>query len=196
MLAIVDTGCANLASVDFALARLGAAKIITADPKIIKDADRVIVPGVGAMPFALQALRARGLTDVLQSLTQPVLGICLGMQLLYESSDEGNAKGLGLIGSGVKKMDVGGLPLPHMGWNTLEVLKDDPILDGINSGDYVYFVHSYAAPVGTETIASSVYENPFSAVMRRGNIYGCQFHPERSGEVGAKILTNFLKVTA
>ncbi len=194
MLAIVDTGCANLASVGFAFERLGAGKIITRDAAIIKAADHVILPGVGAMPYAMKQLEARGLVEVLRSLTQPLMGICLGMQLLFDASDEGGAAGLGLMDGTVKQMDTGKLPAPHMGWNTLENLTNDLLLEGVNEGDYVYFVHSYAVPVSDKTLAASTYGDAFSAIIRRGNIYGCQFHPERSGRVGAKILENFLKV--
>ncbi|MEE9272449.1 MAG: imidazole glycerol phosphate synthase subunit HisH [Robiginitomaculum sp.] len=194
MLAIVDTGCANLASVAFAFDRLGADKIITKDRRKIQGADHVILPGVGAMPFAMAALKERGLIEVLQNLKQPVMGICLGLQLLYETSEEGSSNGIGLLAGGAQKMKTGELPLPHMGWNTLEGFKDDNLLQGIEEDAYVYFVHSYAVPCGTETLARCTYANPFSAIIRRGNIYGCQFHPERSGKTGAKILENFLKV--
>ncbi len=194
MLAIVDTGCANLASVGFAFERLGARKVITRDLDIIKSASHVVLPGVGAMPYAMEQLKVRGLVDVLRTLSQPLMGICLGMQLLFEASEEGNTAGLGLMDGKIKLMDTGGLPAPHMGWNTLENLANDPLLAGVNEGDYVYFVHSYAAPVSGETLATSRYGERFSAVIRQGNIYGCQFHPERSGKVGAKILENFLKV--
>ncbi|PHS40511.1 MAG: imidazole glycerol phosphate synthase subunit HisH [Robiginitomaculum sp.] len=194
MLAIVDTGCANLASVGFAFERLGVGKIITQDAKIIASADHVILPGVGAFDFAMAALRERGLVQVLQNLTQPLMGICLGMQMLFDRSEEGVADGLGLITGNIERMDTGNLPAPHMGWNTLEDMAEDPLLAGINAGDYVYFVHSFAVPVQEETIASSTYGQIFSAVIRRGNIYGCQFHPERSGKTGARILANFLKV--
>ncbi len=194
MLAIVDTGCANLASVGFAFERLGARKVITRDLDIIRSASHVVLPGVGAMPYAMEQLKAQGLVDVLRTLSQPLMGICLGMQLLFDGSEEGNAAGLGLVDGKVKLMDTGGLPAPHMGWNTLENLADDPLLAGVNEGDYVYFVHSYAAPVSGGTLATSSYGEQFSAIIRQGNIYGCQFHPERSVRVGAKILENFLKV--
>ncbi len=194
MLAIVNTGCANLASVGFAFERLGVRSIITKDADIIQSADHVILPGVGAMPFAMQALRARRLVSVLQNLTQPLMGICLGMQMLFERSEEGDAEGLGLLQGRIKQMDTDGLPSPHMGWNRLDKLADDPLLAGIGAGDYVYFVHSYAAEISDNTLASCSYGQPFSAVVRQGNIYGCQFHPERSGTVGAQILANFLKV--
>ena len=192
--AIVDTGCANLASVAFAFDRLGASNTVTQDAATIKSADHVILPGVGAMPFAMKQLRARGLVDVLQGLTQPLMGICLGMQMLFGISEEGDASGLGLITGSILQMDPGSAPLPHMGWNTLENLGDDPLLYGVNTGDYAYFVHSFAVPVCNKTLATTSYGQPFSAVVKQANIYGCQFHPERSGQTGAKILANFLKV--
>ncbi len=195
-LVIVDTGCANLASVGFAFDRLGVQKTISADPDIIRAAQRVVLPGVGAAAYAMASLRARGLVDVLQALTQPVLGICLGMQLLFESSQEGNAQGLGLIKGKVGEMDTGSLPSPHMGWNQLRDLADDPLLAGVKQGSYVYFVHSYGVPVSGNTLAACDYGGKFSAIVRSGNIYGCQFHPERSGKTGAQILENFLKVPA
>ena len=194
MLAIVDTGCANLASVGFAFDRLGVRKIITQDAEIIKNADHVILPGVGAMPYAMAQLKARGLVDVLCALTQPLMGICLGMQMLLSGSEEGDAAGLGLVGGTVNQMETKGMPVPHMGWNTLENLTDNSLLSGVNEGDYVYFVHSYAAPVSGKTLATSTYGHTFSAIIQHGNVYGCQFHPERSGSVGAQILENFLKV--
>lgn len=194
MLAIIDTGCANLASVGFAFERLGVRKIITRDADIIKSAHHVVLPGVGAMPYAMEQLKTCGLVEVLRTLTQPLMGICLGMQVLFEESEEGNESGLGLISGSIHQMNTGGLPTPHMGWNTLENLSDDPLLTGVSIGDYVYFVHSYAAPISANTIAVSKYGRSFSAIIRRDNIYGCQFHPERSGTVGAQILENFLKV--
>ena len=192
---IVDTGCANLASVGFAFDRLGIANTITADAQTITSATRVIVPGVGSAPFAMAQLSKRGLVGVLKSLTQPVMGICLGMQLLFKSSDEGDVKGLGLIDEKITKLDTGALPSPHMGWNTLSSVKNDPLLKGVGDGDYVYFVHSYAAPLGPYTLASCAHSSAFSAVIRKDNIYGCQFHPERSGQTGAKILDNFARLS-
>jgi len=194
MLAIVDTGCANLASVGFAFELLGADKIITQDAETIRGADHVILPGVGAFDYAMAALRQRGLVEVLQNLTQPLMGICLGMQMLFEGSEEGEVDGLGLIKGDIKRMDTGGLPAPHMGWNTLQNITDDPLLDGVKTGDYVYFVHSFIAPVQDATLGSSTYGQAFSAIVHKDNIYGCQFHPERSGKTGARILANFLKV--
>jgi glutamine amidotransferase len=193
---IVDTGCANLASVAFACERLGVQPLVTQNPQLVESAEHVILPGVGAMPFAMQALAERGLIAVLQNLSQPLLGICLGMQILFEGSEEGNAKGLGRIKGKASHLQAAGLPLPHMGWNTLQICRDDPLLHGIKSGEYAYFVHSYAVPVTANTLASTQYGEPFSAIVRHGNVYGCQFHPERSGKLGARILRNFLETSA
>jgi len=192
--AIIDTGCANLASVGFAIDRLGVPKTITKDAVVIARADRVILPGVGAAPYAVQQLQALGLMPTIKALTQPVLGICLGMQLIFERSAEGDTSCLGLVDGEINLLDTGGLPSPHMGWNTLEDCADDPLLAGISDGDYVYFVHTYAAPVSTRTLATTSYGSAFSAIVRQNNIYGCQFHPETSGRVGARILKNFMKV--
>lgn len=192
---IVDTGCANLASVGFALDRIGAKKTITKDPKKIKKAKRVILPGVGAAPFAMQNLRERELVETLQNLTQPILGICLGMQLLFNFTEEGEVPALGMVHGRVLDLDTGNQPSPHMGWNTLENVADDPLLKGVNSGDYAYFVHSYAVPIGDYTLASATHGDTFSAIIRQDNIFGCQFHPERSGATGARILENFLKAS-
>ena len=197
-LIIVDTGVANLSSVKFAFDRLGVSAVITDAPETITSADWVILPGVGAAPYAMKTINAKGLTPVLQSLTQPVMGICLGMQLIFETLEEGGSpvKGLGLVPGTIKALDTKGQPSPHMGWNTLTKAKDDPLLEGINDNDYAYFVHSFAAPVSDITLASSEYGSRFSAIVRHKNVYGCQFHPERSSRVGAKILENFLKVPA
>lgn len=196
MLAIVDTGCANLASVGFAFDRLGADYVITQDADQIYDAQRVLIPGVGAAPYAINELRQRELIPVLQNLTQPVMGICLGMQLIFDRSTEnGGTPCLGMVDGEIIDLDTGDLPSPHMGWNTLTDLADDPLLAGVNAGDYAYFVHSYAAPISARTLASCTYGQSFSAIVRQGNVYGCQFHPERSGKAGATILKNFLKVT-
>ena len=197
-LVIVDTGVANLSSVKFAFDRLGVDAVISDQADIITSAARVILPGVGAAPYAMKTINAKGLTPVLQSLKQPVMGICLGMQLIFETLEEGGTpvKGLGLVPESVKALNTQDLPSPHMGWNTLSELKDDPLLDGIEEGDYAYFVHSFAAPVSDITLAASSYGTTFSAIVRHKNVYGCQFHPERSSRVGSKILENFLKVPA
>ena len=197
-LVIVDTGVANLASVRFAFERLGVSPIVSDDAEIINKAERILIPGVGAAPYAMRKIHQKGLTPVLQKLSQPVMGICLGMQLIFETLEEGGEKinGLGLVPGSISALDTGGQPAPHMGWNTLTPLKEDPILDGINDNDYAYFVHSYAAEVSSATLASSKYGADFSAIVRHKNVYGCQFHPERSSRVGAIILENFLKVSA
>ena len=197
-LVIVDTGVANLASVKFAFDRLGVSAVISDDPEIITSAARIILPGVGAAPYAMKTINAKGLTPVLQSLKQPILGICLGMQLIFETLEEGGVatQGLGLVPGKVTALDTKSQPTPHMGWNTLTKRSDDPLLEGLNDNDYAYFVHSYAAPVSDITLASCEYGSPFSAIVKHKNVYGCQFHPERSSRVGAKILENFLKVSA
>ena len=190
---IVDTKVANLASVGFAFDRLGVAHKTSDDPAEIASADRVLIPGVGAAPYAMRKIREAGLLDVLRRLEQPVLGICLGMQLLFETLDEGGetVEGLGLVPGHVGALDTGDLPSPHMGWNTLQSVADDPVTAGVKPGDYAYFVHSYAAPVGDATLASAEYGQPFTAIVRHGNVRGCQFHPERSAQTGATILKAF-----
>lgn len=195
---IVDTGVANLASVIFAFERLGIKPVVSSEPSVIAAAKRVIIPGVGAAPLAMENIERRGLKSALQELTQPVMGICLGMQLIFETLDEGGTgtKGLGLIPGVVSRLHTGELPSPHMGWNTLHPIKADPILEGITEDDHAYFVHSYAAEIGDATLAYSSYGQHFSAIVRHKNVWGCQFHPERSSHVGARILSNFLKVSA
>ena len=156
-------------------------------------APRVLLPGVGAAADAMARLHALGLVDAIRGLTQPVLGICLGMQLLYERSDEGDTECLGLVPGRVLRLADGpDRPVPHMGWNQLEPGRADPLLAGLRDREHFYFVHSYAAPVGPDTIATTVYGTPFTAVVRRGNFAGAQFHPERSGPAGARLLANFL----
>ena len=193
-LVIVDTGCANLASVNYAFERLGCVPVITDDAEIIKSADRVVLPGVGSAPFAMENIQAKNLKPVLKSLSQPVIGICLGMQLLFETLEEGGktVDGLGLVKGSVSKLDTGDLPTPHMGWNTLTPVKNDPLLKGVQAGEFAYFVHSFAASVSEATLAKAEYGSSFSAMVRQGNVWGCQFHPERSSKTGAQILKNFL----
>ncbi len=196
MLAIVDSGGANIASVRFALERLGIASELTADPAVIRSADRVILPGVGSAQEGMRKLRARQLVDTIRSLTQPVIGFCLGEQLLFESSDEGDTTSLGLIPGRVTRLpETPGITVPHMGWNTLEILRDTPLLHGIARDAHFYFVHSYAGPVNAHTLASTTHGASFAAVVQRGNFYGVQFHPERSGPAGAQLLKNFLTLS-
>jgi glutamine amidotransferase len=195
--AIIDSGGANITSLRVALGRLGAESIVTSDAEIIRRATRVLLPGVGSAHDAMARLRVSGLDRVIPTLKQPLLGVCLGMQLLFDSSEEGPAKGLGVIPGSVDRIrSAPGLPVPHMGWNQLVQTKPDPLLDGISGLDYVYFVHGFAAPVGEHTVASVDYGGNLTAVARRDNFCGTQFHPERSGTVGARILSNFLKATA
>jgi glutamine amidotransferase len=256
---IVDSGGANLASLRFALERAGACAHVSADGSTIASAERVILPGVGAAAYAMERLRSAGLTTVLRTLTQPVLGICLGMQLLFQRSEEGDhrspqgdqyseesepspakveateevhwfdrssqenkkyaspvarcaallkalprvarsdalsgTKCLGLLPATVRRLiPTRDLPIPHMGWNTLQNVSRDPLLEGVNEADYVYFAHSYAAPVMAETLATTAYGTAMTAIVRRANFWGTQFHPERSSTSGERILKNFLRL--
>ncbi len=193
MLAIVDSGGANIASVRFALERLGVQSELTADPAVIRSAERVILPGVGAANEGMRKLHERGLVECVRNLTQPVLGVCLGMQLLFESSEEGPTETLGLI-PGVVALLPGapGIQVPHMGWNTVLCGRSGGLLDGITTDARFYFVHSYAAPVNAFTLASCDHGTPFAAIVQRANFSGVQFHPERSGVAGARLLKNFV----
>ena len=193
---IVNSGCANIASVKFAFERLGANVNVSSDLQEISKADRIILPGVGTFDFAMSGLIKNQLINAIKSLSQPVLGICLGMQLYFEGSAEGVTQGLGLAkGMADKFLSEPNLPVPHMGWNQLENLSDDPLLKGLDEGSYVYFVHSYFIPLGETTLAETTYGTTFSASVRKENFWGCQFHPERSSDVGATILNNFLKLS-
>ena len=197
---IVNTRCANLASVDFAFRRLGVVPRISADPKVIRGASHVVLPGVGTANAAMRALHELNLVEVLQTLTQPVLGICLGMQMLTNtSSEQRTGKPLGCLGVIDTQIDRlrkhANLPLPHMGWNAT-TLGDHPLFKGFDaSSAYFYYVHTYAAPVDASTIATCEYSQPFAAAISQNNFMGVQFHPERSGEPGAQVLQNFLEIS-
>ena len=192
--AIIDSGGANIASLRIALERLGAESVVTTDHDVIRNAPRVLLPGVGTADSAMIKLRGAGLDQLIPLLKQPLLGICLGMQLLFERSEEGPANCLGVIpGSIDKLLAAPGKPVPHMGWNQFTQVRPDALLDGVSSLDHVYFVHSFAAPTSGATVAITDYGVAFTAVARRDNFCGTQFHPERSGVVGARILANFLK---
>lgn len=192
---IIDSGGANLASLQFALERLEAAAVVTNNPQDVVNAPRVILPGVGSAQDAMNRLHASGLAEVLPTLTQPVLGICLGMQLLFAHSEEGPTPCLGVVADTVRRLkSEPGRPVPHIGWNQLNLMRPDPLLENIAENDYVYFVHSYAAPVSSITLARTDYGAQVSAVVRQGNFWGTQFHPERSGTIGARILANFLRL--
>ncbi len=195
-LAIIDSGGANIASLQFAVQRLGIESDLTTDPERLRAASHVLLPGVGAAADCMGRLQKAGLVDTIRMLKQPLLGICVGMQLLFESSEEGDVACLGLLPGRVRKFaERDDLPVPHMGWNQLEFARASPLLNDIRSGDYVYFVHSYAAPVSELTLATTSYGDAFAAVVQRGNVYGAQFHPERSAKVGAQLLKNFLQLT-
>jgi glutamine amidotransferase len=193
--AVIVASGANIASLQFALQRLDADASVSADPEEIRAASHVILPGVGAAAVAMSRLRQSGLDTVIPALRQPVLGICLGMQLLHESSQEGDVACLGVIPGGAARFaEDPGRPVPHMGWNTLEIRRPSPLLAGLTDGDYAYFVHSYALDVGAATVASANYGGHFSACVQWRNFYGAQFHPERSAAVGARLLENFLAI--
>jgi len=192
---LVDAGGTNIGSVRYALQRLGTDAELTSDAARIRAASHVILPGVGAAAPGMRMLREAGLVDVLRGLTQPVLGVCLGMQLLCERSEESDTACLGVIPATVKRFtDAPGLRVPHMGWNTLQVTAPHCLTAGLREGDTAYFVHSYAVPTGPYTLAASEHGTPFSAVVASGNFMGMQFHPERSAGVGAQLLRNFLSL--
>ncbi|WP_166038003.1 imidazole glycerol phosphate synthase subunit HisH [Sphingosinicella sp. YJ22] len=189
-LTIVDLGCGNLGSVAIALERFGVAPLITADAERIAAAERVVLPGVGAAGFAMERIEALSLSETLRSLRQPVLGICLGMQLLFEESEEAAGPCLGIIPGRVRRLDPAPeRPVPHMGWSRLAV--SDPRI-GLSDGDYVYFAHSFACDTGTATRAFADYGREIPAIVVQENVWGAQFHPERSGEAGARFLQAWL----
>jgi len=192
--AIVQSPFANLASVENAVRRLGWQTLTTRDAGALRSASRVILPGVGAAGPAMRALAEMDLIDTIKSLTQPVLGICLGMQLLFSSTTEsGGVATLGIIDGEVTALPALLQPLPHMGWNQLSEIIDHPLTQNVAAGEFVYFIHSYAAPVGADALATCVYNGQaFSAMVAKGNFAGCQFHPERSSKVGQAIIQNFL----
>lgn len=194
MIAIVNYEAGNLASVSNALERLGRPYAITSDTAELDSADGVIFPGVGHAGAAMRSLRQNGLDKWLRRTAKPVLGICLGMQLLYESSEEGGGvEGLGLIPGRLKRFRSDDRKIPHMGWNTFSESRPHPLLEGLDSDSYFYYVHSYYAPVNEFTVAECDYITPFAAVAGRDNVSGVQFHPEKSGKDGERLLRNFLE---
>jgi len=193
--AVIELGVGNTASMMFALERLGADAVLTHDPAVVAEAARVVLPGVGAAAYAMKRMAALGLVETLRAFPRPLLGVCLGQQLLYEGSEEGSARGLGRIpGRAFRLTAAADRPVPHMGWNSLTVEREDPLLEGVEDGAFVYFVHSFACPIGPATLAATDYGGAFSSVVRSGSVWGCQFHPERSSEAGARILKNFLDI--
>lgn len=190
-LAIVDLAYGNIGSIQLAFERFDVSPVLTADPQSIASADRVVLPGVGAAGYAMQRIDELGLRDVLTSLKQPALGICLGMQLLFERSEEAGTTCLGIIPGRVRALEPEpNRPVPHMGWSRLEVSEPEI---GLKTGDYVYFANGYAADPGEATVASAAYGREIPAVVRHGNWLGAQFHPERSSEAGAEFLKAFLR---
>lgn len=192
--AIIQYNAGNVCSVEYALRRLGVEPVLTANEALIRQADRVIFPGVGEAAYTMSYLREHGLDRLIKSLTQPVLGICLGMQLMCSHSEEGDVDCLDIFHVPVKRfIPTAGEKVPHMGWNTLEQMCT-PLFRGFDREEYVYFVHSFYVPVNEATAATTHYIHPFSASLQRDNFYATQFHPEKSGAVGERILTNFLEL--
>lgn len=189
-IAIINYGAGNIKSIQFALNRLGFEGILTNNPNEIQSADKVIFPGVGEAGSAMKKLKSSGIDKLIPALTQPVLGICLGMQLMCNHTEEGNVNGLGIFDTNVIRFS-NQVKVPQMGWNTIFNLQS-PLFYGINENAYLYLVHSFYAPLSENTIAMTNYEKEFSSALQRDNFYGVQFHPEKSGIVGEQILKNFL----
>jgi glutamine amidotransferase len=196
MITIIDSGGANIASIQFALERLGLIAELSNEADVIKKSSHIILPGVGSAGSVMKRLKDLALIEVIRSLTQPVLGICLGMQILFDFSEEGNIECLGLIPGKVLKIVTNDkkLIVPHMGWNILDIIESKLIMKDVPHGSYAYFIHSYAAPVGKYTSVMACYGENFSAVVQHNNFYGTQFHPERSSVIGSIILKNFLEL--
>ena len=189
---IINYGAGNIQSIMFAIERLGYKAVLSNNPDEIKAADKVIFPGVGEASYAMKMLQESGLDALIPTLKQPVFGICLGMQLMCNHSEEGDTKGLGIFDVDVVKFSSK-VKVPQMGWNTIYNLKSD-LFKGIAENEYMYLVHSYYAPLCAETIATTNYEMEYSSALENDNFYGTQFHPEKSGDIGEKILENFLKL--
>jgi glutamine amidotransferase len=190
--AILKYNAGNIRSVQIACERIGIHALVTDDPRILREADRVIFPGVGEASSAMRYLRERGLNEVITGLQQPVLGICLGLQLLCRHSEEGNTDCLGVFDTDVKRFPPG-FKVPHIGWNTIYELQG-PLFEGISPEEYVYFVHSFAALISKEQCARTEYAYPFASGLMKKNFYALQFHPEKSGNCGERILKNFLRL--
>ncbi len=190
MVAIIDYDAGNVRSLQFALERLGAESTLTDNAFEIENADKIIFPGQGAAGKAMEKLKNKGLDKLIPKLTQPVLGICLGMQLLCESTEEDQSQGLGIVKGKVTRFSDR-VKVPQMGWNSISNLKS-PLFKGIKAGDFMYLVHSYFVPILPETIAQSDYDGPYSVALQKDNFYGVQFHPEKSSTSGRLLLKNFL----
>ncbi|MGM0506876.1 MAG: imidazole glycerol phosphate synthase subunit HisH [Bacteroidota bacterium] len=193
MIGIVQYRAGNLASVSNALDRLEVPYRISDDPEVLEECQAILFPGVGHAGSAMDDLRRRGLDQWLRETTKPLLGICLGMQLLYESSEEGETETLGLLPGRLQRFDSTDRKVPHMGWNQIHTLADHPLLEGIKEREYFYFVHSYYAPVTNQTLARSDYDGDFAAIAGEGRVTGVQFHPEKSSGAGLRLLRNFVK---
>ena len=194
MVAIIDYGAGNTKSLQFALDRLGTDSILTSDAAQIKNAEKVIFPGQGAAASAIRKLKRLGLDTLIGDLKQPVLGICLGMQLLCEHTEEGDVSGLGIVKGTVKRFS-NEVKVPQMGWNSIHDLKG-PLFEGIDEGSYMYLVHSYFVSKSKETVALSDYNGAYSVALQKENFYGVQFHPEKSSQKGQQVLSNFLKLSS
>lgn len=196
MIAVVDYDTGNLCSVCNALGRIGAQYCVTSNIDIIRSADRVLLPGVGEASSAMEKLRERDLCRVIKQLSQPVLGICIGMQLMCRSSEEGNAECLGIFDTAVRRFlpnKEEGVKVPHMGWNSIENLRS-PLFKDVSEGAFVYFVHSFAADINDDCIAKSANGRQFAAALAKDNFFGTQFHPEKSGDIGDAVLRNFMNL--
>lgn len=191
-IAIINYGAGNIQSIQFAIERLGYTAVLTNNPDEIQQADKVIFPGVGEASYAMQKLKESGLDSLIPNLKQPVLGICLGMQLMCHHSEEGNTVGLGIFDANVIRFS-NNVKVPQMGWNQIYNLKS-PLFQGINENEYMYLVHSYYVPNCKEAIAITNYDLEYASALQKNNFYGTQFHPEKSGDVGEQILANFLKL--
>ncbi|MBK8285152.1 MAG: imidazole glycerol phosphate synthase subunit HisH [Ahniella sp.] len=192
---LLESGGANITSVRAAFSRLGIDATMTADPERIRRATHVVLPGVGAARAAMDTLRGNGLLALIPTLTQPLLGVCVGMQLLFEHSEEGDTPCLGLLPGRIRRFDVADqLRVPHMGWNQLVRIRPSALTEGITNDSFAYFVHSYRADVDVNTLAECDYGQPFAAVVGNGRVFGAQLHPERSADVGARLLRNFIGI--
>lgn len=194
MIALIKYRAGNIASVSNALDRLGVDYYLADTPEALDKADGVIFPGVGHAYSAMESLKERGIDVWIKNTKKPVLGICVGMQLLFESSAEGDTKGLGVIPGRLEKFDETRAKVPHMGWNVLSKDQDHPLMKGVEDGSHFYYVHSFYAPENTYTLATCDYVTEFTAIVEKDNFFGVQFHPEKSGELGAKILQNFTEL--
>lgn len=191
-IAIIDYGAGNIQSIKFAIKRLGYEAVLSSDAREIREADKVIFPGVGEASSAMKMLRQTGLDKIIPDLKQPVLGICLGMQLMCEDSEEGNTQGLGIFDAKVVKFDTS-VKVPQIGWNQIYDLESE-LFEGVKEKEYVYLVHSFYVKECEETIASTEYGVEYTSAIRKNNFYGVQFHPEKSSKAGERILENFLKL--